>query len=116
MSGIFIPFPFIPIYWRWLYFITPFSYAYAAVALNQFEDTPDAWWLGTIGIVWTSKYGNALVVLVIGLCFRFLGLILALRVNKKFRRVATTIPKHLAESGKGNGAVEVLVSPGGMRV
>jgi ABC-type multidrug transport system permease subunit len=83
MSGIFIPYPLIPPFWVWLYYITPFSYAYSAAAINEFENTENEFWLFAIGITWLNKWGNLLVILLMGVLWRVLGLFLAIRVNKR---------------------------------
>lgn len=86
VSGIFIPFPLIPVFWSWLYFVTPFSYAYAAVALNEFLGSEQEFWLTAIGIYWFNKWGNLLVVVFMGLGWRLLGLVLAMRIQALSRK------------------------------
>jgi len=86
MSGIFIPYPLIPPFWVWLYWITPFSYAYAACAINEFEGTPNEFWLYAIGIIWLNKWGNLLVIILMGVLWRIAGLVIAIRINKQSRR------------------------------
>jgi ABC-type multidrug transport system ATPase subunit len=71
--GVFIPVYVMPKPYQWIYFVSPFSYAFAAVALNQFEDTPDEWFLTTAGVAWRSKWGNLAVVFGMGLLWRALG-------------------------------------------
>ena len=76
MSGIFIQGTQIPAYWIWLYYLSPFNYAFAAVAVNQFADSDDAWWLDQMGIAWRDKWGNLAVLLAMGVGWRFVGLVL----------------------------------------
>ena len=58
MSGIFIPYTVMPPYWSWLFWITPFSYAYAAIAVNEFLDSENEFWLSVMGIAWYSQWGK----------------------------------------------------------
>jgi ABC-type multidrug transport system permease subunit len=77
MSGIFIQATVIPKYWIWLFYLSPFNYAFAAVAVNQFAGGENDWWLDTVGITWRDKWGNFFVLLAMGLLWRALGLALS---------------------------------------
>ena len=112
MSGIFIPFPLIPVFWRWLFFITPFSYAYAACAVNEFENGPNEWWLNTIGILWRSKWGNFVIVVVMGVCFRLASLWLAIRLNSKLNNKKKLNSNSSSASANNNDKNMLVVNMG----
>jgi len=79
MGGIFIQATVIPVYWIWLFWLSPFNYAFAAVALNQFQGTTDEWWLDEVGIIYRDKWGNLFILLAIGVVWRAIGLWLSYR-------------------------------------
>jgi len=71
--GVFIPVYSMPKVFAWIYFVSPFSYAYGAVAINQFANTPDSWWIASAGVVVADQWVNLLIVFLMGAWWRAVG-------------------------------------------
>ena len=64
--GTFIPYSEFPAYYKWLYWVSPYSYAYAAAAVNEYTGTEDAGWLDLMGLPeFTSNYWADIAVLIV---------------------------------------------------
>jgi hypothetical protein len=74
-----------PIYFRWLYFLSPFSYAFGAVVVNEFLDTDNQFTIAVSGIVIRSSWPNLLILFGIGVAWRVLGLVGIIRLFRRKR-------------------------------
>ena len=82
----FIQYNLIPVYYQWIVWLSPFSYAYTAAALNEFVGSPDAWWLKAMGLYWQDKWGNFCVLIMWVIVFRFLQYVKLVQVSAQTRR------------------------------
>ena len=79
--GVFIPIYAMPVVFRWIYYISPFSYAFGAVAVNQFADSADDWFLLVSGVALRNKWLNLLVMFGMGVFWRLIGLVVSVRLH-----------------------------------
>ena len=61
-GGIFIPFSSIPVFWRWAYWCSPFTYAYAGAVVNEYADSRDEAWIEQMSVQVENKWTNLLVI------------------------------------------------------
>ena len=74
-----------PIYYQWIYFLSPFSYAFGAIVVDQFEQTPQEFAIALSGVVLRNEWLSLLVVLAFGIVWRLLGLLAIIRLFRKNR-------------------------------
>ena len=82
-SGVFIPVYLMPVYYRWVYFLSPFSYAFGAIVVDQFEDTSESFAINLTGVVLQNSWASLMVVIAFGLLWRFIGLYGIIRMFRK---------------------------------
>ena len=93
--GVFIPYYVMPSVVSWVYFIDPFSYAFAAVTVNQFLGGPDEWFLSAAGIVYLSRWGNLAILFAMGIFWRGLGFLI---LTAKYHHFAWPWSSHMVEN------------------
>jgi len=81
--GVFVPVYVMPAVFQWIYFVSPFSYAFGAVALNQFQGTEDEWFLGVVGVALRDKWGNLFVLYGMGVAWRVAGYIVMMSAHRR---------------------------------
>jgi len=74
-----------PIYFRWLYFLSPFSYAFGAVVVNEFGGTENQFTIAISGVVIRSEWPNLLILVGLGAIWRGIGLIGIIRLFRRKR-------------------------------
>jgi ABC-type multidrug transport system ATPase subunit len=84
-AGVFIPLYAMPVYFQWLYFLSPFSYAFAAAVVNQFTGSTQGFIVESQGILLQNAWGNAMILLGFGVMWRLLGLYGIIRLFRKKR-------------------------------
>jgi hypothetical protein len=85
-SGIFIQYPLIPIYYKWVVWLSPFYYAFAAAVVNEFEGSEtDSWWIDAMGVQWRDKWGNLFVLVGFTFIFRAWHFLILYRSSMQLR-------------------------------
>jgi hypothetical protein len=84
-SGVFLPFYAMPIYFKWLYFLSPFAYAFGAVVVSEFQGTDKDFTISVTGVAIRSEWLNLLVLFGMALFWRLLGLIGIIRLFARKR-------------------------------
>ena len=90
-SGVSIPAYAMPIYLRWIHYISPFSYSFGAVVVNQFENSDDDFYINITGVVIQDKWINLLILLGFGIAFRVVGWLATIRLFRQNRPGGTTM-------------------------
>ncbi|KAH9258346.1 hypothetical protein BASA81_003395 [Batrachochytrium salamandrivorans] len=73
-SGVFVPVYIMPAFMGWIYFISPFSYAFGAVVVNEFTGTDNDFVIRMTGVVVRDQWINLIIVFIMGFIWRLLGL------------------------------------------
>lgn len=89
-----VPLAWTPEYYRWIYWISGFSYPFAACLLNEFQETTDEWWIDTVGVPLRNKFANLALTLLMGFLWRGLSLSLIIyRESQTEQNLAVGIVK-----------------------
>ena len=62
-----------PVYFQWIYFLSPFSYAFGAVVINEFENTDNSFSIAIAGVVVPSQWTTLAILFTMGLAWRIFG-------------------------------------------
>ena len=69
-----------PIYFRWLYFLSPFAYAFGAVVVNEFAGTDKQFTIAVSGVAINNEWINLIILLSMALIWRLVGLVGVVRL------------------------------------